>query len=197
MPLSDASNRVEAPEQGDWKPVPEDIYQAVIKDVDEKIMKKFKSEDEDAFYVFKLVILDEGEDIQGQSVNVFCARKWFGGSKKASPSKLVTLTKAVYAYYYPRVSVIELEADEMTPAVFNDMIGKQLRVSVKINEEGTANKVSDFMAIKKELEVPEDVKIAPVAKKHLAKPGADAAANVKGSDQEEGEPLPWEDGEPA
>jgi hypothetical protein len=176
MPLSDASNRVEAPENSqEWKPVAEDMYQVVIKDIDEKIMKKYQSEDEEAFYQFKLVILDGDEESNLQSLNVFCSRKWFGGSKKAQPSKLVTLVKAVYAFYYPKLSVIELEADEMTPAVINDLIGKQIRVAVKINEAGTGNKVTEFMAVRKELAVPEDVKVAAVAKKHLAKPTGEVA----------------------
>lgn len=169
MPLNETAHGVEAPEQGDWKPIPEDTYQVVIKDIDEKFMKKYQSDEEDAFYHFKFAILDDGEEVQGQIVSTFCARRWFSGNKKYSPSKLVGLVKAVYAHYYPKLSVVEVEAEDMTLPVINDLIGKQLRVVVKLNDDKTNNKVTDFMAIKKELGIPDEVVIAKVPKKMLPK----------------------------
>lgn len=189
MPLNETAHGVEAPEQGDWKPIPEDTYQVVIKDVDEKIMKKYKSDEDDAFYHFKFAILDEGEEVQGQIVSTFCGRKWFGGSKKYSPSKLVSLVKAVYAHYYPKLSIVEIEAEDMTLPVINDLIGKQLRIIVKLNDDKTNNKVTDFMAVKKELEIPESVTIAKVPKKMLPKNRQD--------DPEEDEPEAKEEAKPA
>jgi hypothetical protein len=170
MPLNDTAHGVEAPENKDWNPIPEDIYQVVIKDIDEKIMKKFQSEEEDAFYHVKFTILDGEGEAENQMVSCFCARKWFSGNKKMSPSKLVELVKAVYAFYYPKLSVVELEAEDMSIKVINDLIGKQLRINVKLNADGTNNKVSDFMAIKKELPIPEEVKVASVPKKVQGKP---------------------------
>lgn len=174
MPLNDTAHGVEAPENKDWNPIPEDIYQVVIKDIDEKIMKKFQSEEEDAFYHVKFTILDGEGEAANQQVSCFCARKWFSGNKKMSPSKLVNLVKAVYAFYYPKLSVVELEAEDMSIKVINDLIGKQLRINVKLNADGTNNKVSDFMAIKKELPIPEEVKVASVPKKVQGKPSQEA-----------------------
>lgn len=198
MPLTAAANEVTAPTKGDWKPVPEDLYQVVIKDVDEKIMKKFQSEEEDAFYKFSLVILDgANEESQHQSVSVFCTERWFAGNKKASPSKLVSLVKAVYGFYYPDLSVIELEAEDMTLPVINDLIGKQLRVTVKLNQDGTGNRITEFMAIKKELDVPDTITIARVPAKMLAKPGETKSVSKKSDSkesetEENHEPLPFD-----
>jgi flavin-dependent dehydrogenase len=189
MPLNDTAHGVEAPENKDWTPIPEDIYQVVIKDIDEKIMKKFQSEEEDAFYHVKFTILDGEGVAANQQVSCFCARKWFSGNKKMSPSKLVELVKAVYAFYYPKLSVVELEAEDMTIKVINDLIGKQLRVNVKLNAEGTNNKVSDFMAIKKQLPLSEDVKVAAVPKKAVEKPETEAKAEVTEEVEENSPPF--------
>lgn len=212
MPLSDVANKVEAPENKEFQAIPEDVYQVVIKDVDEKIMKKFKSEEEEAFYQFKFAVLDEGENIQGQSLVAYCSRKWFGGNKKMQPSKLVTLIGAIYSFYYPRLSVIELEAEDITYQAINDLIGKQLRVMVKMNEDKTGNKIVQFMGIKKELPVPETVKVAAVSKKALARPQtttnenheelqddptpAKKPAKAEEKDASGTRPLPWESDEP-
>jgi hypothetical protein len=194
MPLTNTAHGVEAPAQGEWKPIPEDTYQAVIKDVDEKIMKKFQSEEEDAFYHFKFAIIaPDDAEVNGQMVSAFCARKWFSGSKKASPSKLVTLVKAIYAHYYPKLSVVEIEADDMTLPVINDLIGKQLRIIVKLNDDKSNNKITDFMAIKKELAIPEEVVIARVPKSMLPKnrqndPEPEAEEEAKPEKKEKAEP---------
>jgi hypothetical protein len=191
MPLTQTANPVEAPESRDWKPIPEDVYQVVIKDVDEKVMKKFQSEEEDAFYHFKFGILDGVEEAKNQTVSTFCSRKWFSGNKKASPSKLVTLVKAVYAFYYPKLSVVELEADDMTIGTINDLIGKQLRVAVKLNADGTNNKITEFMAVKKEIEVPGDIVIQAVPNKMLAKPGDEAKSKEAKESQPAQDEIPF------
>lgn len=209
MPLTEVSNRVEAPENKGFVTLPEDVYQVVIKDIDEKIMTKYKSAEEDAFYQFKLAVLDEGENIQGETINIFTSRKWFSGNKKAQPSKLVTLVKAVYAFYHPKLDVIELEADDMTLQVINDLIGKQMRVTIKVNEEKTGNKVTEFMAVKREIEIPSGIEIAKVSKKMAVRESAPTNskhAEVKDDPEEkprkekeplddypdDQRPLPWE-----
>lgn len=185
MPLSSTSTRVEAPQGQEYSVIPEDVYQVVVKDIEEKTMKKFQSEDEDTFYQFKLMLLEGDEKILGQSVSVFCTRKWFSGSKKASPSKLVTFVKAVYAHYYPKLSVIELEAEDMTPEVINDLIGKQLRITIKVKPRsdgsGDTNNVTEFMAIKKELPLPEGVKLEMPTE--AAQPGSDKTEAEKPAEE--------------
>lgn len=162
MPITEGFG-AESSGNKEWKPVSEGVYQVVIKDIDVKEVKKYKSEKMTTQYLFKMVILDgDSEENQLQMVTAFVSRNWFkGASKKAfNPSKLVTLTKALYSFYYPKLDVSLLEAEDMSEGVINDMIGKQLKVVVKLNEEETSSKVSDFMVIKKELDVPEEVKIA-------------------------------------
>jgi hypothetical protein len=182
MPLTDTSMPVESPAGREWKPIPEDVYQVVVKDVEEKIMKKFQSEEEEAYYHFKFIILDGLDDAKDAMVSTFCTRKWFAGNQRTKPSKLVNLVKALYAFYYPKLSVIELEADDMNVGVINDLIGKQLRITVKLNDDKTNNKITEFMAIKKELAVPETLNVADVPKKHLATPKSTDATNEESSD---------------
>lgn len=188
MPLQSTSSRVEAPAGQTFSVIPEDVYQVVVKDVDEKVMKKYQSDEDETFYVFKLAILgDVPAEILGQTVSIFATRKWFSGSKKASPSKLVNFVKAIYAYYYPKLSVVELEAEDMTPEVINDLIGKQLRITIKVKPRadgnGDTNNVTEFMSIKKELELPNEVKID--APKEVAKPeGVEVKEAKKGETNE-------------
>lgn len=185
-------------ESTEWDLIPEDVYQAVIKDIDEKETTKYQSEEKDVQYFFKFGLLEGDEKIKGQVVNAFASRKWFTGGKTTSPSKLVTLVKAVYGFYYPKMNVMMLTSEEMTPQVINDLIGKQVRISVKLNNEKTRNKVADFMTIKAEIELPEFVKVAEVAKKMVAKPAAKAVEDDKpvepeaeSEESEEGKDLPF------
>jgi len=159
-----------ATESAQWDVIPEDVYQVVIKDIDEKETTKYMSEEKDVQYLFKFALLEGDEKILGSSLVAYASRKWFTGGKTTSPSKLVTLVKAVYGFYYPKLNVNVLTAEDMNPQVINDLIGKQVRVSVKLNDDKTRNKVADFMTIKAEMKVPEKVEIVTIGKSMVAKP---------------------------
>lgn len=190
----------------EWSPVPEDIYQVVIKDIIEKDVPVYGTNDGsmETKYLFKYIILDEGE-AKEQMLTDFAPPKWFGGNtkKKFSPSKLVTIFKAVYGFYYPKLNVNDLS--EPSPEVVNDLIGKQVRVTVKLGGDNNQwNKITDYTVVKAELPVPDSVKIEAV--KNVAVGTIDpqaAAANAEEAKAEESEsgeemeedidrPLPWE-----
>lgn len=186
MPITEEFG-VEAPTQKEWLGVPAGVYQVVVKDIDLKDTTKYQSDEKQTQYLFKFVILDGENEANLQILTSFVSRSWFkGNSKKAfNPSKLVTIVEAIYAYYYPDLSVKELEAEDMTPPVINDLIGKQLKVVVKLNED--RNKITEFLQIKAELDVPEEIKIAET--KLTAKPAAGLKANksTKSSEEEKEE----------
>jgi hypothetical protein len=133
-------------EGGDFEIVPADLYQVQITDVTEREGTKFNSQDPQLQYMFKTVVV-EGEQ-KGQGIVIFTTPSWFDGGKKSKPSKLFNLFKTVYAFYKKDVDVKNMEG--VTGAMINDLIGKQLRVTVEITDAGK-NKVTGFMTIKKEV----------------------------------------------
>lgn len=180
-----------------WEILPEDFYQVVVKDLDEKDIQKYGAAPGvlETKYLFKLTVLDEG-DFQGVTVTDFVTPKWFipeeAGKKNKkgeviSPSKLMSIFKAFYAYYHPDIDVNDLSAPSMS--MVNDLIGKQVRISVKVKgdkpEEGEEdrrkNKITDYMVIKKELEVSDDIRVAKVA------PAKESKSVVEEDDEEEEE----------
>jgi hypothetical protein len=196
MPVS-GDFPVQAPPAKEWNPVPEDVYQVVIKDIDEKDMQKFQSTEMETFYLFKFVILEGEEGVKNETLTAFVARKWFAGSTKGkktlNPSKLVNLVKAAYGFYYPKLDVSFLTADDMTAPVVNDLIGKQLRIAVKMNDDKTNNKVTDFMAIKKELEISSEIKVAQPKSVAQPKVGAMDSTPAKSVTNEQPEEVKSEE----
>lgn len=196
--------QVTTPGNQEWTPVPEDIYQVVLKDIVEKDVPVWGAKDGsmETKYLFKFVILDEGE-AQGQMLTDFAAPKWFSGNtkKKFSPSRLVTIFKAIYGHYYPKLDVGDLS--EPGTNQINDLIGKQVRVTVKVGgQDNNWNKITEYTKIKEEMEIPEGVKIEGVTSspKKAAPAPAKASEPEKEEDEEEemeeeiDRPMPWEKG---
>lgn len=138
---------------------PEGIYQAILKDIEVRDTKKWQSEDMEATYFFKFVLLDGPENIRGQGINAFVKMSWFQGSKRANPSKLYNVIKAFWAHYYPKIDPAEVDAEKITSSVLNKLIGQQVLLVVKFNQDRTNNKITDFSPIKAVLEVPAEYKI--------------------------------------
>jgi hypothetical protein len=158
MPVTGLAT-VSSPEGREWKPVPEDVYQVVIADITEKMGKKYKSDEDQVQYLFKFVILDEGE-AKGQTISAFCSTKWFTGRGELSSSKLVTIFKAVYGFYFKDIVVSDLKAVEINDLMLdNSLIGAQIKVTVKLTDDKSNNKITDFMSIKSELALPADLEL--------------------------------------
>lgn len=136
-------------------------------------------------YIFRFVVVDEGAS-QGLSISDFVTPTWFAelGKKNKkdepiNPSKLVTILKALYGFYYPKLNVFNMSIPSI--GMINDLIGKQVRIAVKVKgdapvegeEDMRKNKITDYTVIKKELEVPEGVKVAKTAASRTSTPVTD------------------------
>lgn len=139
----------------EFKPLPADMYQIQITDVEEREGFKFGSTTEKVVqFMFKAEVV-EGDETGGRLV-IFTSQSWFGGGGKGSSraSKLFDLCKAVYGEKSPILAM-----DEITDKEINGLVGKQLRVTVQVTESDR-NKVTGFLPIKKE--IPYTSKKAPV-----------------------------------
>lgn len=141
-----------------YKAIPSDVYQIVIEDIEVRVGKKYMSEEEQKQFLFRTKVLDEGEH-NGHGLGFYVSIKWFAGKTGMQPSKLFNLFKAVYSQYYKNTDLLKWTGDMVNMETINDMIGKQIRVTVE--EKEGKNRVTTFMPIKKKLKV-EKVELEPV-----------------------------------
>lgn len=161
---------------GGFPVLPEDFYQVVVKDFYDKDMQKYNAAPGvmETKYLLKLVVLTEGES-KGITIVDFVTPSWFNEVGKTNkegapitPSKLVNIFKAFYGFYNPKINVFDMS--KPSSVMINDLIGKQVRIAVKVKgevpnegeEDKRKNKISDYMVIKEELDIPDDIKIAVV-----------------------------------
>lgn len=126
--------------------IPADVYQIIITDVKEAQGTDFKTGEPKNQLRFTADVV-EGDEA-GKTISFFTSYSWFSGGKNAKPSKLYNLFKTIYAHYQPEAKVDDLPL--VTASDVNDLIGKQLRVTVEVSEKGWP-KVTSFVSIKKEL----------------------------------------------
>lgn len=127
-----------------FEPVPADVYQIQITDVEERETFKYGSTTEKQMqFFFKSEIVD-GDEI-GKGIVFFTTQSWFDGGKAGAgkASKLYNLMKTVEG-----AKVADLE--EISEVEINGLIGKQLRVTAEITDTNK-NKVTGFLAAKKEI----------------------------------------------
>jgi hypothetical protein len=152
MPLQ-TPIKVEQPTGEGYEPVPDGLYQVVIKDVKLHKSKKYESDEEEEQLLFSTTILNKQI---GKGIGIFARISWFNGVTKrgasVSASKLYSLVKAIYGFYHDKVDVDTLHADDVNMDFINDLLGKQVVLSVKL--VNGKNKITDFAVIEKELEVP-------------------------------------------
>lgn len=130
-----------------FEPLTQDTYQIQILDVEEIETNKYMSDEKITQFMFKTAVVD-GE-YEGRLLFVFTSQSWYDGSKQGTrPSKLFNLFKAVYAFYKKDVDLSKMQT--ITDKEINNLIDKQLRVSVDINKNNR-NVVTGFMPIKKEI----------------------------------------------
>lgn len=130
----------------EFKPLPADVYQVTIVDVEERESTKFASTDKVMQFMWRCEVV-EGDEI-GKRINFFTSESWFDGGKGSNPSKLFNLFKTVYAYYEKETDLKAIT--EITDKDINGLIGKQLRITVTVTDM-EKNKVTGFMPIKKEI----------------------------------------------
>lgn len=164
MPITEEI-KITAPDQGEFKLLPNDVYQVILKDVEVRTMKKYKSEEEAPQLMYKFQVCDAGE-YNGAPLVGFSTFKWFDGGKGSNPSKLFQIFQAFYSYYEPKANLSEFEAEMINMDMINGLIGKQIRVTTA-QTPNKKNKLTAFMAIKEELPEPKELKPKNETKKDL------------------------------
>ena len=149
MPIQ-GEYRTYIPEAKVTEPIPADVYQVLITDVNmEEKPNPFKNNEITQRLAFNFTVLDE--DHEGKSLRVWVANKWFINQKSGIKSGLYALSDAVFAGYDTKVDM-----DFGMAFNPNDLINKQVRVTVvQVEKDGkTFNKITGYMPIKKELPAP-------------------------------------------
>lgn len=140
-------------ERKEWPVIPEDVYQVAIEDITTITVKKFHSEEEEDVFNFQFVILEEGE-YKGQRLFKRVRPIVFDGGGKNRPSYLYQIFKAAMKVE-PSVEQVELG---LTGKELNELIGKQIRVNVKVSPPNNAGKtfsnVEGVMHAKTEMAMP-------------------------------------------
>lgn len=149
---------------GEYKAVPADVYQIVLQDVElKKNQPKYKDPNTLVTQLlFKCQVLSEDEN--GHKLAFFTSDKWFAGGQSASPSKLFLVAKAVWDFYSPKSDILALKDSDINMAFINDLLNKQIRVTVAVTEQGK-NKVTTFMPIKKEIAYKPEESLEEIVKK--------------------------------
>jgi hypothetical protein len=144
-------NDWEAPKSKEYPPLPEDVYQVFIKDVELTKGKAYQSNDEIWQLNFTFQVLEEGEfygrRLWKRITPVISAAK---ANKK--PANFNLVYEAVY-----KKTPYENQLAAINASVINDFIGKQLRLAVReaVSEEGKpVNRIDSYLATKKELPLP-------------------------------------------
>lgn len=142
------SERTISKSQGaDFEPLPADVYQVQIIDVDEREGVKYGTQDEKVMqFMFKTQVV-EGEQ-KGKGLVVFTSESWFDGGKNSKPSKLFNLIRTIYSFYKDK-KIADMQV--ITDKDINGLVGKQIRLTVETTDAGK-NKVAGFLPIKEEIE---------------------------------------------
>jgi hypothetical protein len=128
-------------DNSNFEPLPADVYQVQITDVEEREGTKYGTQDKIMQFMFKAEVVEGDEE--GKRLVFFTSESWFNGGKNGSKaSKLYNLMKTVYG-----TNTVE-EMDEITDKEINGLIGQQVRLTVEVTDKNR-NKVAGFLPIKK------------------------------------------------
>lgn len=159
MPITE-DIKITAPERAEYVPLPADVYQVQISDLEVRTGKKYMSEEEQQQILFKMLVVDKSDN-RGHGIGAFSTTRWFNGGKNMSPSKLFQIFTAVYAYYHKDIDLNEWYPEMVNMQAINDLIGKQLRITVNLTQD-KKNKITSFMPIREELEPIKDEEVKAV-----------------------------------
>lgn len=151
---------------GVFEPLPEDVYQFELIDIDTKEGKKYMSEEMETQLVFTFAIVEDG--------NWYGRRQWVYASQKLSSykdgSKLYNLLKVVMG----REITKEEEANPaslINPDFLNTLMGEQVRMTVVQYDKkdgSKGNKVKGFLPVKEKLPAFDKEKSKEMAEKRKA-----------------------------
>lgn len=136
--------KISRPEKKEYDLLPEDVYEAVIKNAEDVIQTKYQSKEEESVIEFTFEIT-KGE---------FKDRKLWkkirpmvsGAFEKGQASGLYILLKAVNG---------EVLDGEVSSELINNLIGKEVKIVVIIKESDSKkqyNKIDNFLPLRKQAE---------------------------------------------
>lgn len=159
MPVSQTT-KFEIPERKNYEAMPGDVYQVQITDITEKLMPPYgkpfdiPDEEKEIFLNFEFTILDEGE-YRGRKLwkTVRPVPPTPPEDSKFKPSWMFRLVSAVFDKPMTYATAVDWGVEET-----NNLIGKQLRLTVTKTEKGekSYNNITEVLPVKTQLEPIED-----------------------------------------
>lgn len=149
MPLPSGYGGVKTPQQGDFKAMPDDVYEATIADI--KLLEnqpKFKNPQEvEDILKFEFTVTEEGEfkgtRLFSKNIRPIMSAGFAGGS----PSTLYKIFCAVN-----NITLTTEESETVSTLSINELIGKGVRLRVKptVSKSSgkTYNNVEDYLPLK-------------------------------------------------
>jgi hypothetical protein len=131
-----------------YVPLPADVYQCEIIEVEQKEERGYQSEEMVTNIVFTFAVLEEGENY-GRRLWAHCSPKLVGGAKT---SKLYSLLSTLLDKAWTPEELNTFKT-EITPDFLNSLVGSQIRLTVsqKPKQDGTMKNVIDGFLKKKKL----------------------------------------------
>lgn len=157
--MLDASFTVEASSAKSYPPIPADVYQAQILDIEKRQEKAYQSEELEDRLNFTFVIVEDGP-YYGRRFWRSMAPKLVGGTKQ---SNLYAFLAVLTGKAFTKEECAKAK-DIVTADYLNGLVGKQVRLSVssKVGEDGVErNRVSAFLPVKEELPPFDESKVVP------------------------------------
>lgn len=150
MPINSDFRVKEGPQS--FSVLPADDYQAVITDVNEVLVQKWQSQDQETQLRFTLTIITDG--YIGRKVWYYC-RPVFSPSKPGkNPSKLFEFLKAIWGYKDYQVKIDDLLPSDIDANRLSALIGSQVLVTLDVypGKDGfERNKITFLRKIKEEI----------------------------------------------
>ena len=142
--------KIDTSENKEFELLPEDVYQVEIVDVNEVIRNKYQSTEQETALRFKFKIL-EGK-YKNRLLFKTISPKWNEGFEEGQPSNLYVL-----------MTTLGWKGGVPTAQDVNNLIGKQLRVLVKIKKgkKGEYNAIEEFIKTNKLVEKEKEEDDAP------------------------------------
>lgn len=146
--------KLQSPGKGNFEPIPQDMYQCVIRKIElKKDQPVYQSTEVEDVLEFEFEVVEDGQ-YKGRrlwkKVRPIMSAGWSKAGKSGSPSWLYKLFCAVN-----NIQLSDDEAKATDANTINGMIGKQVRLSVKVKDKW--NNITDMLPIKSELAVEEQV----------------------------------------
>jgi len=158
--MLDDNLKIEKKESADYPPLPKNIYQCELLDINSEERPSYETKDEkkenqkiETVLNFQFTLLngmDKGETLRGRNVWANFIPTYFYISKKSGENKTLRIVQALLG----RTLNQQEEAEGLTGAFMNKLVGKQCRLGVEPKKSGdkTFDNITDYYAIETEMQ---------------------------------------------